>query len=67
MTHRRKMPFEPFHLLRIGPVFYAGNLKTVGPLKFGVADGIRTHDDRNHNRKKRVVAFRKRLNQKKAS
>ena len=32
----------------------------------GVADGTRTHDYRNHNRKMRVVAFRKRLNQKKA-
>jgi integrase len=31
----------------------------------GVADGTRTHDNRNHNRKKGVVAFRKRLNKKK--
>jgi hypothetical protein len=30
----------------------------------GVADGIRTRDNRNHNRKRGVVAFRKRLNQK---
>jgi hypothetical protein len=32
----------------------------------GVADGARTHDNRNHNRKNGVVTFRKRLNQKKA-
>jgi hypothetical protein len=32
----------------------------------GVADGTRTHDNRNHKRKKGVVAFRKRLNKKKA-
>jgi len=34
---------------------------TSGHTMDGVADGTRTHDNRNHNRKRGVVAFRKRL------